>query len=98
MASDLLAVPAATSLAARLRLARKAAGLDIDEAARRIGVSVSTWTKTEAGARLPRRGELIAFAQVTGQDLGFFGASLDEDTPTLPLLPGAVKADNEPRE
>ena len=74
-----LAVPEQTGIARRIYLARIAAGLEPDEVARAIGVSLSTYQKTEAGARPPRRGELIAIAHVTGQDLAFFGASLEEE-------------------
>ena len=49
-----------------------------------MGISLTTYQRIEAGARQPRRLELIAFAQITGQDLAFFGASLDEEERVLP--------------
>lgn len=87
-----LRVPDGTSVHDLLRHARKLADLTVDEVARHLGVSTSTWEKTEAGARQPRNGELVAFAHLTGQEPSVFGASSSPDgPPNLALLPGAVK-------
>lgn len=75
-----LTVSPETSIGDRLRLARIAAGLTQEEAARAIGLSPRTWTRLELEGREPRLGELIAIAQITGQDLEFFfGASSLQD-------------------
>jgi transcriptional regulator with XRE-family HTH domain len=60
-----------------------------------LGLSKGTYERIESDARQARRGELIAIAQLTGQDLSLFGASSDDgEAPNLSPLPAAVKADN----
>jgi transcriptional regulator with XRE-family HTH domain len=83
--------------AGRLRLARIAAGLDVDDIARAIGVSKRTYQRLEDGSRQVRPLELTAIAQLTGQDVEFFGASPDRqvEAPNLSLLPGAVNHQEE---
>ena len=56
-------------LGARLREARKAAGLYQEELARRVGVSVDTVRRWESGAREPRASDLQSLARVLGEDV-----------------------------
>jgi transcriptional regulator with XRE-family HTH domain len=94
-----LAVPVATPVADLVRFCRVVSGLSRHEMARKIGVSKRTYDRIEDGSRPPRRGELLAIAQVSDQDPELiFGASLDAaaESLTLPLLPGAVKDEGAP--
>lgn len=80
------------SLARRLKAARILSGKDVPELAAEIGVSKRTYWRMERGDRLPDALELERVAAATGQPIDFFfGTSGDDETPTLPLLPGAVK-------
>jgi transcriptional regulator with XRE-family HTH domain len=74
----------------RIRLARLAVDLTVAEMAEALGVSKGTYERIESGHRLARRGELIAIAHLTGQELDFFGASLEDGGPVLPLPLPAV--------
>lgn len=68
------------------------AGLSRKELARALEVSEKTLQRIEDDTRELRLSELMRLAELTGQDLSFFGASVDEpETPNLSLLPGAVK-------
>lgn len=44
-----------------------------------LGVSKATYERIESGARSARRGEVIAMAQLTGQEISFFGSASPED-------------------
>ncbi len=86
-----LVVSEATTVGDRFRVARIAAGLTPNEAARLLGVSQRTYERIESDVREPRRGEIVAFAQITGQDVAFFGggSSVDCEARVLPdPLPG----------
>ena len=72
------------TVGARVRLARLAAGLSSKEIARRLEVSLKTYERIERGERDLRVRELHRLAAITGQDLAFFGASLDEEERVLP--------------
>jgi transcriptional regulator with XRE-family HTH domain len=97
-----LTVPAEMQAAARIRLARIAAGLSRKEAARALGLSLRTYDRVEAGERELTLGEAGRLAQLTGQDHAFFfGASLDEEGDGAGVLPPAlpsVNNDSEPRD
>lgn len=83
-----LLVPAGMAVGDRVRLARIAKRRTVAEMAAALGMSKGTYERIEHGSRPPRRGELIAIAQLTDQDLEFFGASLDEDE--APILPSPL--------
>lgn len=68
----------------RVRLARIAAGRSVQGMAEELGVSKWTYERIENGSRPARRGELVVIAQLTDQDLSFFGASSDEEASILP--------------
>jgi transcriptional regulator with XRE-family HTH domain len=70
-----LAIPPETDVTKRMRLARSVAGLNQDDMARALGVSLATIGRLEQGMRKPRLGELIAWAQITKVDVSFFGTS-----------------------
>lgn len=70
-----LVVDITTALHHRVRLARIAAGRSRAELAEEVGVSKRTYERIETGSRSPRRAELDAIAQATGQDVSFFRAS-----------------------
>lgn len=55
-----------TSLGERLRSAREAAGLSVEQAARRLGVLKSTWQAWEADRKEPRANRLTMTAGVLG--------------------------------
>lgn len=92
-----LAVSAETALRDRLRLARIAAGLEQKDLAQAIGIGLRTYERIESGARPLRRGELIAIAQVTGQEVSFFGASPDADGAEV-LTGGASPVNDEAKQ
>lgn len=76
-------------------LARAAAGLTAEHVAEALGISESSYRRLESGARTARRGELIAIAQITGQDLELFeGASFDNaaESGTLSGTAAKIKA------
>jgi transcriptional regulator with XRE-family HTH domain len=76
-------------------LARAAAGLTAEHVAVALGISESSYRRLESGARTARRGELIAIAQITGQDLELFeGASSPNAAVASNVTPSAsaVKA------
>jgi transcriptional regulator with XRE-family HTH domain len=76
----------------RLELARVAARLEQEEMAQAVGISVRSYQRTIAGTRTARRGELIAWAELTGQDLDFFsGASSNERAQILSQTEPPVK-------
>jgi transcriptional regulator with XRE-family HTH domain len=52
--------------------ARKAAGMTQQDLSDELGVGVQTIKRVESGKRIPKRGELIAVAVVTGVPLSFF--------------------------
>jgi transcriptional regulator with XRE-family HTH domain len=56
-----------------IRLARLAAGFERKELAQRLGLSKRTYERIEDGSRQPRAGEVVAIAQITGQDVELFG-------------------------
>lgn len=62
-----------TEVSRRVALARVAAGLTQEDLARALGVSLATIGRIEQGVRAPRRVQLLALAQITGQDVTFFG-------------------------
>lgn len=84
-----LVVPVEMVVGERVRLARLAAGMTRQNLAEAIGVSHSTLQRIEDGSREPRRGELVAIAHFTRQELLFFDASLaaDEGGVLPPPLP-----------
>jgi transcriptional regulator with XRE-family HTH domain len=55
-----------------IRLARLAAGLTRPEVAQRAGLSTRTYERIEDGSREPLDDELVAIAQITGQELELF--------------------------
>jgi len=57
---------------ARLRQARREAGLTQEEAARRLGKHQSFLSKCESGERRVDFVELLALAKLYGVDIGFF--------------------------
>ncbi len=57
---------------ARLREARRQAGLTQEEAARRLGKPQSFLSKCESGERRVDFVELLALAKLYGVDVGFF--------------------------
>jgi transcriptional regulator with XRE-family HTH domain len=79
-----LVVSESTGVGERVRLARIAAGLSPEDLARSLEISRRTYERTEEGRRKPSRGELVIIAHRTGQDLSFFGASLEDGPGTLP--------------
>lgn len=83
----------------RIRLARQAARLDLSFVAAKLGISKRTLERTEADVRRPTRAELVVLAQLTNQDLAFFGVLSDEsDDPealTLPPPLPAVKVEDD---
>lgn len=62
-----------------MRLARIATGRTVKAMADALEMSKGTYERIESNERPARRHELIAIASLTGQELGFFGASLAED-------------------
>ena len=81
------------SVGRRMRLARIAAELDLDQVAAVLEISRRTLERIEAGTRPPTRVELVVFAELVQQDISFFGetSSLSEE-PTLPdPLPGVKR-------
>lgn len=60
-----------------MRIARIAARLSPGSVAAELGISRRSLDRTEAGTRQPLWSELLVFAQLTNQDLSFFGASAD---------------------
>lgn len=80
-----LVVPPSTSPSERIRLARLVSKRSVSDMATALGMSKGTYERVESGSRPARRGELIAIAQITGQDLAFFGASsVEEEDGVLP--------------
>lgn len=67
-----LRVPLGMTVGDRVRLARMAIGYTVAEMAEALGLSKGTYERIEQGQREPRRGELIAIAHITAQDLAFF--------------------------
>lgn len=61
----------------RMRIARIAAELDPESVAAELGISRKSLERTEAGVRQPSRAELVVLAQLTGQELSFFGVTSD---------------------
>lgn len=57
--------------AARIRAARAYAGLKQEELADALGVDVQTIKRREAGTSPPRRGELVAIADICKVPVGF---------------------------
>jgi transcriptional regulator with XRE-family HTH domain len=74
-----LSVPEEVTVGGRFRIARRASERTVAEMATALGVSKATYERIESGARSARRGEVIAMAQLTGQEIVFFGASPEED-------------------
>lgn len=60
-----------TQFAARYRAARAFAGISQDELADRLGVDAQTVKRREAGAKEPKKAELIAVAAICGVPLEF---------------------------
>src|SRR5690348_14154310 len=76
----------------RLELARVAARIEKEDMAKAAGISVRSYERTIAGTRATRPGELIVWAQLTGQDLEFFGsASSTSGAPNLSQSKPPVK-------
>jgi transcriptional regulator with XRE-family HTH domain len=61
-----------------------AAGLEPEEMAEALGVSLRTYQRIEAGVRAPSPGELVIIAETTRQERSFFGTSWDEGERVLP--------------
>lgn len=89
-----LTIAAGTSLGDRIRIARVVAGRSMEEMASVLGVSARTYQRIETGERPVRRIELVAIAEVTGQEFDLFGgASLDNaEEATVTRKRGRVKA------
>ena len=90
----LLRVPIAMTVGRRVQLARMTTGRTAKAMAGVLGLSLGTYERIEQDQRQPRRGELIAIAHVTGQDLDFFerAPSLDAaEAGTLSPSPEQVK-------
>lgn len=69
-------VPSEMSIGGRLELARVAARKSALDMARAVELSVRSYKRTVDGTRIARRAELLAWAELTGQDVAFFeGAS-----------------------
>jgi transcriptional regulator with XRE-family HTH domain len=66
---------AAASISSRVRLARHAANLEPEAVAAALGISRSSYFRSEAGVRPFKRGELLAIAGLTGQSPELFGLS-----------------------
>jgi transcriptional regulator with XRE-family HTH domain len=76
----------------RIELARVAARVEREEMARAVGISVRSYHRTVLGTRPPRPGELIVWADLTGQDLAFLcGASAVEGAPIVSQSEPPVK-------
>jgi capsular polysaccharide biosynthesis protein len=86
-----------TAVHRRVRLARRAAQVSQEEAAGAIEVSLATYQRLESGVgRSFRRSELTILAELTDQDLAFFGVALQSEAvvtveraelPTSPVAP-----------
>jgi transcriptional regulator with XRE-family HTH domain len=85
--------PDQVTMGDRLRIARAASGLSRKEMAQALGVSLKTYERLERGERELRVSELHALVAATGQEPQFFGLTSSEESPTIPLLPGAVKSE-----
>jgi hypothetical protein len=87
-----LFLDAEADLGLRLELARVAALCEPEEMAKAVGISVRSYQRTIAGTRPARPGELIVWAQLTGQDLEFFrSASSGEGAPIVSQSDPPVK-------
>lgn len=80
-----------TALGLRLRDARRARGLNQDEAARELGVSRPTLVAVEQGKRAPRPAEIVTLARLYGRDV----AELVRRTPALSSLTGQFRLGEE---
>lgn len=59
--------------------------------AQAAGISVRSYQRTIAGTREARRGELMAWAQLTGQDLELFESDSSDGAPMLAYSGPRVK-------
>lgn len=73
------AVPAPTSLAKLLKLARVAAGLTQVELGQKIGTGQSTISAWESGKAKPNTTYILALARATGADRDQFLDAIDRD-------------------
>jgi transcriptional regulator with XRE-family HTH domain len=74
---------------ARIRAARAFAGLTQDQLAEMLGVDTNTIKRRESGTNLPKRGELLAIATITGVPIsfmehGFGDPGPEEERPAVP--------------
>jgi transcriptional regulator with XRE-family HTH domain len=65
------------TLGDRLHKSRKAAGVSVEAMAKALGVSRNTVTNWETGRAVPRRGAVIAWAQVTGAPFDWLAEEVD---------------------
>jgi transcriptional regulator with XRE-family HTH domain len=94
----LIRFPLGGTMGERVQVARTLGGRTAKDTARALGVSLKTYQRIEQNQRDLRLPELHLLAEYTGQSEEFFlGASAvdDVESPTLPLLPGAVKNGND---
>ena len=68
--------------AARIRAARAYADLRQDQLARALGVTTETIKRRERGTQAPKRGELLAIAQITGVPASFMEHGFGEVEPS----------------
>lgn len=71
-----MAVALPPDVGARIRAARAYAGLTREQVEAETGFPESTQIRTEAGIRPPKRGELVAYADVCGVPREWFTAPL----------------------